>query len=768
MLTREGLHRRLSGAPLWALPWGLAAACALPWLLPETWNGVVPKGLAPAGWMLLGGMMVAAARLRSLRGGLAVLALALPWWTFLGLARQARADALLPLGVVEMEGRLSDVWEVRGLRRRNVLRVEVPASLKGRALPLYLPEEGAPAPPPGSRVRFTGELRGADPAPAFLGERPLWRARSEGTLRRIHLRSALQFEALGPPEPSLLLRLRGFLMGRLAALPLPEGPARDLWGAVTLGIPPVSDEVVGPFLESGTIHTLVVSGLQVTLVMVLLESLVRRLLRRGSTAAALGVGLLYAAVVGFSAPVWRGLLMGSAWVLGRRSGWRLPPVATLHGALALWLLAHPASGADPGFLLAWFALVGLLWAAEPLAGLLGPPLGRWALPAAHLAAPWFTTLPLLALLHGGAPAWGILANALVLPLLSLLTPVCLLLTLLPVPFLVRTAGEALAWTGGSLLPPFARIQPLATGWLPPWLALLGGWIALAQAHAAFRRTRALTVALVGSSLVLVALRGTGGPVDTLTVEAVDVGQGDALLVRVPGGPATLVDTGPSPWAGRRLARALSRRGVREPVELVLTHPHGDHVGGWAALARLWPVEHLRGPVLPEDEDPWAPFRPRRPGPELEALRRGEGWSTGAARFEVRWPPRPLRLPDANATALVLRVIWRDWEAWLMGDAEGIQERDLLDLGDPPPLKGHRLLKPGHHGGRRVCDPAWIGALRPDVALITAGRENRFGFPAPETVEILERAGCRVLVTGPAGGWRVEARPGGWNAAPGLP
>ena len=55
-----------------------------------------------------------------------------------------------------------------------------------------------------------------------------------------------------------------------------------------------------------------------------------------------------------------------------------------------------------------------------------------------------------------------------------------------------------------------------------------------------------------------------------------------------------------------------------------------------------------------------------------------------------------------------------------------------------------------------------------MALITAGRENRFGFPDPETLEALERAGCRVLVTGPAGGWRVEARPGGWNAAPGLP
>ena len=76
----------------------------------------------------------------------------------------------------------------------------------------------------------------------------------------------------------------------------------------------------------------------------------------------------------------------------------------------------------------------------------------------------------------------------------------------------------------------------------------------------------------------------------LQVHFIDVGQGDALILRVPGGSATVIDTGPSPWAARRIARVLSRRGIREPVNLVVTHPHGDHAGGWATLARLWPFE----------------------------------------------------------------------------------------------------------------------------------------------------------------------------------
>ena len=99
---------------------------------------------------------------------------------------------------------------------------------------------------------------------------------------------------------------------------MPIGPARDLWGALALGIPPAKEDVFSVFAESGTIHTLVVSGLQVTLVMVALEALWRRLLGRGSGLASCAAGFLYCGVVGFSAPVWRGPAHGSG--LGFRPG----------------------------------------------------------------------------------------------------------------------------------------------------------------------------------------------------------------------------------------------------------------------------------------------------------------------------------------------------------------------------------------------------------------------------------------------------------------
>ncbi len=754
MLDRESLWRRWSGAGLWGPAWALAAACSVPWLLPEAWSGEVVPGLQVLGWAAV--LATAPFALRR-RGNGVALAAALAWGVLGALAGEARREAALPEGFQEVRGRVATPWTLRG----RSLRAEVAGTgpLEGLRVGVSVPARSAPPPGPGTPVVFRGALERVAPAPAFLAERPLWRARDAGPARFVRLASGACLAPLGPPRPGPLLRLRAWVRSRFEALPL-RGPGRDLWGAMALAIPPASPEAFTPFAESGTVHVLVVSGLHLTLVMGAAEALWRRLRGPGGAWAAAGAGLAYALATGLSAPVWRGLLMGFAWAAGRATGWKAPPVLALHGALAAWILIRPASGCDPGFLLSWGALAGLLWAREPVAGLLGPLAGRWADPAAALLAPWLSTLPLLAVLHGGAPLGGPLANLLVLPLVSCLVPACLLLTLAPAPGLVEALGAVLGWLGGTLVPAFARITPLATGWLPPWLALGAGWLLLGQAASAFRRTRALAAALVLGSLLLLARGGTGAPPATFSLEAIDVGQGDAILVRAPGGEATLVDAGPDPWAARRIVRVLSRRGVREPVHLVLTHPHLDHAGGWMTLARLWPLASVARPAMAAP--PWVPFQP--PGPDPRSLARGAAWTRGAAAFSVRWPPGPLRLPDVNMNSLVLRIRWGAHETWLMGDALALQEADLLDLGDPGPGPPHRLLKAGHHGSRSATGRAWAEALGAPVVLVTAGRGNRFGHPHAATLDTL--AGAQVFVTGDSLGVRAEAVPGGWLVSTG--
>ncbi|MDR1841303.1 MAG: ComEC/Rec2 family competence protein [Holophagales bacterium] len=763
MFSRESLWTRIAGRPGWAAAWAVLLASALPWLIPEIWDGVIPKPYLWAGWITALGSF-GLLRVRGLRYvGLCVIVL---WGIFLGLSRIARWEAGLPTGYQELEGVICEPWQSRGFRLRSGLSVTSPLEMKGMTIPLSVPSKGEAPPGPGTPVRFKAELRSSQPGPAFMAERPLWRARNEGKPRQIALSSALIMETLGPPEPGLLLRYKCWMMDRFQALPI-EGAARDLWGALALGIHPINDEVTSAFAESGTLHLLVVSGLQITLIMVAIEWALRKFLRRGSGLGAILGGLAFAALVGFTAPIWRGLLMGAAWVFGRAHGWRVPPAISLHLALLLWLLLRPASGVTPGFLLGWWAMLGLIWVSEPLQGLISPLLGRASRWLAHAAAPWSTTLPLLALFNGGVSAWGILTNILVLPFVWLLTPLCLALTLLPIPILVRPATFLLQYWADNLVPAFAKIIPLATGILWPWIVLVAGWFVLAQFHAALRKSRALTACLLAATVCLLAVKGTGSGARTLTLDAPDIGQGDALLLRIPNAEATLIDTGPTPWSARRLVRVLSRRGVREPINLVITHPHADHAGGWITFERLWPTASTAIPVVASPDKAWAEFAPDGAAAEALHVRRGDFWTRGDAQFSVRWPPKPFQLPDPNMLSIVMRVRWDNSELWFMGDALAIQERDMIDLGDPEPWEGWRLLKAGHHGGLTATSQEWINALKPNVALFTTDYPNRFNFPAPEVLNRCRDAGAEILITGPFKGLRVEAKNDGWAVSPFL-
>jgi competence protein ComEC len=533
---------------------------------------------------------------------------------------------------------------------------------------------------------------------------------------------------------------------RFQSLPIGEGSAKDLWGALALGIHPINDEVTSAFAESGVLHLLVVSGLQITMIMATVEALLRRTIKRGSSLGAILCGLAFSALVGFSAPIWRGLLMGTAWVFGMTQGWKLPPALSLHLALLIWMMLHPASGSAPGFLIGWWAMLGLIWVTEPLQGLISPLLGKGSIWLARVAAPWATTMPLLALLNGGIPAYGIFTNLAVLPFVWVLLPLCLALTVFPIPALVALTVSVLVFLATGLVPLFAKVIPMATGILWPWVALVVGWLLLANFRAAMRKSRMLTVALLSATICLIVTKGTGRKVRALTLEAPDIGQGDALLLRVPGADATLIDTGPTPWSARRVARVMSRRGVREPVHLIITHPHADHAGGWATLVRLWPAASLSVPIVAEPYD---------------------AWQRGNAHFSVHWPPKPFRLPDPNMLSAVLRVRCDPHEIWLMGDALAIQEKDMIDLGDPGPWQGTRLLKAGHHGGATATSQEWIDALLPDVVLFTSEYPNRFDFPKEEILYRCRAAGCGIIVTGPYKGVRMEAYGAAWHVYPGV-
>lgn len=259
--------------------------------------------------------------------------------------------------------------------------------------------------------------------------------------------------------------------------------------------------------------------------------------------------------------------------------------------------------------------------------------------------------------------------------------------------------------------------------------------------------------------------GSGGvpTVDApFTLTALDVGQGDAFLLRARGA-TVLVDTG-EPDAD--VVGLLRREGVGRLDLLVITHAHLDHVGGAPDVVAALPVGVVWMHPTPDPDGVVAQYAMLR----REAARRGipvRGPPSGAKvaigplRLEVLGPPpgRPYATAtsELNESSIVLRAsVAGEGAVLLAGEAERLAQADLL-AEHRDRLQVDVLVVP-HHGSR-TSDPALLRATGARLAVLSVGADNRHGHPHSEVLDVLEDAGMRVLRTDRQGTIRVAVRAG---------
>ncbi len=262
--------------------------------------------------------------------------------------------------------------------------------------------------------------------------------------------------------------------------------------------------------------------------------------------------------------------------------------------------------------------------------------------------------------------------------------------------------------------------------------------------------RILAVAIAGllAALGAVALNRPDGRV---RITVLDVGQGDAILVDADRGARMLIDGGPDP---DRLLVALDAHVPawdRRIDLLVLTHPHEDHVAGMALLLERYRVSRVVEPGM------------RGPGPgyrawvaELAAegrvasrLATGDAFTLDDVRFDVLWPDRdavPAEPADSgtgiNNVSIVLLGTFGRERFLLAGDIE--EDIDPILLGRGLPTVD--FLKVAHHGSRTSSTGAFLDAVRPKVAAVSAGARNPYGHPAPATIGRLRDHRAQVFRT----------------------
>jgi competence protein ComEC len=239
----------------------------------------------------------------------------------------------------------------------------------------------------------------------------------------------------------------------------------------------------------------------------------------------------------------------------------------------------------------------------------------------------------------------------------------------------------------------------------------------------------------------------------------DVGQGDAVALRTPGGHWVLVDGGPRSEgrdAGRRVVVPFLRReGAVRLAAIVATHAHADHVGGLPAVLSALPVDVVLEPGEPLGEAPYLEFlaASEASGARWSAARQGDRLDLDSVRFTVLSPDSAWAAEtfDPNEESVVLLVEYEHVRLLLTGDAGlPVEVRLAGRVGDVD------VLKVGHHGSRSATSDAWLDEARPEIAVISVGARNTYGHPAPEVVARLIAHGVQVHRTDREGTISLES------------
>ena len=548
--------------------------------------------------------------------------------------------------------------------------------------------------------------------------------------------------------------------------------------ALVLGETDLATDDDRAFRASGLSHLLAVSGMHLVLVLAAFTRTLEALLVRVQAAAArfdvgrwvAGVGIpiawVYAELAGGGGSTWRAAWMATCALLARAMGRRTDATRAFGLSLVAMGLTDPLVVHDVSFLLSAGATAGLLAFAAPLGDRLAaraPAFAEHGLRAvATTIAASVPCAPILARFAPTTPLGGVLANWVAVPVgESAALPLCLLHAALSF-WPAAERGCAAAASGAlAIVRIVARVasMPAFTATVPRPTAWQMGAVSLGLAVVVLRAPRRglLGAVAIGALAILeVGVRRAGAPQGMLRVTFIDVGQGDAALIDLPDGEAMMIDSGglvgsPIDVGDRVIAPELRARRRSDLALVVLTHPHPDHFGGFASGLAGVRVKVLWDTGEGEAEGTGGGYA------ALLTAARARGTSVvrpagfcgshvlGGAVIEVLAPcPDFSSDTGPNDNSIVLRIAYGHRSLLFVGDAEHEEEGALLARSGSW-LRAD-LLKVGHHGSRTSSSPAFLAAVGPAEAVISAGRRNRFGHPSPVTLASLAAAGVRTFRT----------------------
>jgi competence protein ComEC len=623
----------------------------------------------------------------------------------------------------------------------------------------------------GTRILVRGRIEAFDPPrnPGEPDERAIERER--GIVARMSGARILRMLPGGSLTLDIALaRAHAWALEQLR-LRLPEPSATilagELWGE-RASLPP---ELRAEFQETGTVHVLVTAGLHLGVVAALVLALLRALTVQRGLACALAIAAIwtYAIFSGLHLPACRAATMISFALTAYGFG-RAARAWSMYGAALLAIaLVDPQAVSSASFALSFSCVGAILLCADSIDTQLErcsalPTRLREAL--ALTLATQLGTWPLTASIFLLFAPYAVFANAAVVPCVAATMILgALQHTLETLPQLAQAIANVNGWLLAWIVAVVHSIASLPAASLaamppPPWTIAVYDCLLIAAVvlWKKAARTAALAFFLFGAILVAWPPRVAD---HRLRITVLDVGQADAIVIRTPLGHSLMVDAGGRLEQGRGTASSaerigerivvpfLHREGIRTIDALLLSHPHGDHAGGVAPVLRALHVDEFA-----DSGQRYAGFAyndalavARSKHMPMAYPRAGMVWRTNdGVTLTFIGPSLPLLTNtrnDINNNSLAFILQYRSFRMLFTGDAGAEAESRFLAEGID---LGAAVLKVGHHGSAYGSTPAFISAVHPRYAIISVGRHNMFGHPAPQTLDILQRLGAQIYRT----------------------
>lgn len=530
-------------------------------------------------------------------------------------------------------------------------------------------------------------------------------------------------------------------------------------------------EVKELYQKNGIGHVLAISGLHISFIGLGIYKLVRRTGLSYIVSGILSMVILtaYVCMIGFSVSVVRAYIMLLLKIGADMSGRVYDMVTGLALSATIWIVYQPLYLTDAGFYMSYGAVLGIVLILPALQKIIT---WKWMSGLLASLSIHIMLFPILLWYYFEIPTYSMLWNLFVIPLMSyvlglgMLGSLCQLLCqplgyfILKGCYWILELFEMMSRMGSNF--PMARLvlgQPKIWELLFYYIVLcsLLLFIHYCKDVAVLKRSRRYLGILLLLPIVFIMYQPKG----KLLITMLDVGQGDAIFLEGPEGNTYLIDGGSSDVTqlGKyRIEPYLKSQGVGRLDYVFISHGDTDHYAGVEEMLGrqalgvricnlVFPVNYQQDEALIK-----LAILAKSVDTNVLVIKEGMNLSEGKLQITCIQPGKEEMTLTGNAGSMVLEVRFCEFEMLCTGDVEAEGEERLLTHIKE---KDYDVLKVAHHGSKNSTSQTFLEEAEAKIALISAGKDNSYGHPHPETLERLKEAGCSVYKTTDSGAVTLE-------------